>query len=159
MDPLIFITRLVVLAVFLCVGLFLFITAQKGRQCAYYDPYPYGDCLSEHKVYARSTFYLALIAVVTTEGYVRLSGGSQAGVFLFIHLALALPFLTTLALMVFKYTGLRNRHIHKTLAYSCLVLYIGTILTGFSLLFPEVIANISTALNYCWPHKWFAPVK
>ena len=159
MDPLIFITRLVVLAVFLCVGLFLFITAQKGRQCAYYDPDPYGDCLSEHKVYARSTFYLALIAVVITEGYVRLSGGSQAGVFLFVHLALALPFLTTLALMVFKYTGLRNRHIHKRLAYSCLVLYIGTILTGFSLLFPEVIANIPTALNYCWPHKWFALVK
>lgn len=90
--------------------------------------------LYNHKRVTNTAFWLALVAVVMTETFVRLRGGVEANALFWIHLCLAIPFLVTLAILRFWLTGLKKPTTHRKLGYLCMFLFGGTLITGLTLL-------------------------
>ena len=150
MEIIIAIMRWLVVLCFVAVGGYLWLAAYLGRRCAYYEIDPFGYCLTQHNRVAKNTFYLTLVAVAITEIFVRLNGGSTAHLILFIHLGFAAPFLCALAYTAFRHTGLKRPRTHKYFAYTCVLLYIGTLISGLTLLFPEEAAVVRFFIETSW---------
>lgn len=81
-----------------------------------------------HRTYGYCTFVLTLVQIGLVEASVRTAGGASVDALLFCHLAFALPYLLTLLLLL-RFTGNRSPR-HGRLAYTCVVLFVGTIITG-----------------------------
>lgn len=90
---------------------------------------------SPHAQLANISFWLALSAIILTEVFVRLKGGSKIDTQLYIHLSFALPFFASLTILRFWITGIKNKWLHKCIAYICILTYLGTFITGMQLLF------------------------
>lgn len=87
-----------------------------------------------HRYWARMTLFAAIIATILTELTVRVAGGSHAEALLWIHLAVAAPFLSFLIALQW-FNGFRIPAMHKIFAWACLVGFFGTLATGSVLLY------------------------
>lgn len=93
------------------------------------------DVKREHVWCAGFTLWSLIFAVLFIEIKVRLGGFADRATWLILtHLFFAIPFLCALLLLRFKITGTKNLALHKKIAYTSIVLFVGTIITG-SLLF------------------------
>lgn len=94
------------------------------------------DIFISHKKYAKRTFWIAVLAVITVETVVRLNEPLYDTLF-WIHLSVfAIPCFLLLALIRFKYTGLKYPKAHgKLIYYGLLPTLVGTLLTGIPLLY------------------------
>lgn len=94
------------------------------------------EILAEHQKYAKRCFWIVLLAVATIEPAVRYNHPVYDSLF-WIHLCVfAIPCFILLALVRFKYTGLKRPDIHWKLIYwGLLPTLVGTLLTGLPLLY------------------------
>ncbi|MDZ4229848.1 MAG: hypothetical protein U1C53_01800 [Candidatus Veblenbacteria bacterium] len=122
------ILRWVVVLGFLAVGYFLISAIVWGRQCAYYNPDPYGSCRVRHRREAIKTICLALAVALLAEFYAYLTG-RKAGSFVYIHMSLAILFVADLSLAIFFFTGEKWHKKHKYVVYPLLPFYVLTLLT------------------------------
>lgn len=155
MEHFITILRWLVAVGFVTVGVFLYLTARLGRGCARTDPDPLGRCLTEHEWNAKVTCWITLAVVVITETFVRLNGGSGGSTLFWWHISFAAPFLTCLWYVAFRHTGIRRPKTHRYFAYTVVVLYVGTLFTGLSLLFPGFAEVILVTFKFFGLVFWF----
>ncbi len=94
------------------------------------------EVLSEHQKYAKRCFWIVLLAVAVIEPTVRYNHPVYDFLF-WIHLCIfAIPCFILLALIRFKYTGLKRPDVHAKLIYwGLLPALIGTLFTGLPLLY------------------------
>ncbi|MBI5005142.1 MAG: hypothetical protein HZC03_00855 [Candidatus Lloydbacteria bacterium] len=89
-----------------------------------------------HRLYANDMLLSLAFAILFIEIKVRLGGFADRAPELFwTHLSFAVPFLCALLLLRFKITGTKNLSLHKKIAYTSIVLFIGTAITGSMLFF------------------------
>ncbi|MEK7493927.1 MAG: hypothetical protein AAB630_02085 [Patescibacteria group bacterium] len=76
---------------------------------------------------------LALVAgVVSVRAFAWMKGGMRHDWLYFLHLSFVIPFAVLLILLRFKITGKSEyKAYHRPLAYMCLALYLGVLVTGF----------------------------
>ena len=107
---------------------------------------------SLHKLFARLTFLMTLITVIVIEAFVRMRGGYHPTVLFWVHLfCFSVPFLATLFTLCFILTGVNNAKVHRPLGYLCLILAIGTVITGGYLLH-QLPDKTETKPNIKAPH-------
>lgn len=120
--------KLIVAAAFIGVGYMLYVTWRHAR-----NRHTDAHAIFAHRDIARKTLFATLFAVIITEVMVRVNGGVQDLHLFWVHIAFAAPFLLLLTIQQWL-TGFRTPMIHKALGYSCLVTFVGTLVTGGMLL-------------------------
>jgi hypothetical protein len=110
--------RIAVTFSFLMVSTLLFLTWKSSRR------------LSDHKSWANLSFWSTVVAILVTEGMVRLNGGVTLDPLLAIHLGFAGSFLALFLSLRFWITGLKKRRLHKVMGYTCFAVYTVTFATG-----------------------------
>lgn len=126
----------ILIAVVLVVFLYnLFQTVKHGRKYAHVFWSEEVD-LANHKKYAKRAFEIAVFAVLVVETVVRFNKPLYDTLF-WVHLCFfAIPCFVLLALIRFKYTGLKHPKVHgKFIYYGLLPALVGTLLTGIPLLY------------------------
>lgn len=108
--------------------IYAFDVSQKSRE--------YRKLLTTHEKYAKRCFWIVLLAVAVIEPTVRCNHPVYDALF-WIHLCVfAIPCFILLALVRFKYTGLKRPDVHgKFIYWGLLPTLIGTLLTGIPLLY------------------------
>lgn len=96
----------------------------------------YQKILATHEKYAKRCFWIVLLAVAVIEPTVRCNHPVYDALF-WIHLCVfAIPCFILLALVRFKYTGLKRPDVHwKFIYWGLLPTLAGTLLTGIPLLY------------------------
>jgi hypothetical protein len=130
----------IVIAIILAAFLYnLFQTARYGRQIAlvFKCNILYSCALAKHKKYAKRCFWVAVLAVLSVETIVRFLGEPLYDTLFWIHLSVfAIPCFILLALIRFKYTGLKRPDVHSRLLYWVFFpTLVGTLITGIPLLY------------------------
>ena len=93
-----------------------------------------GQGMVSHARYTNYAVWLTLLVVVLIEVAVRFGIWSQRGSLLTVHLMFAVPFLFTLLSLRFWITGHKQQYVHRIIAYACLSLFTGTLVTGVLLM-------------------------
>lgn len=89
--------------------------------------------LRSHTWWLWLTFWLTMAAVVMVEIMVQVNGGVQDKVLIVTHLRFAIPFLVTL-ILVLVFSAIRWPKMHGTFFTVSTGTYLGTLITGFVLL-------------------------
>ncbi|MDP3645501.1 MAG: hypothetical protein Q8R25_00230 [bacterium] len=123
-----FALKIGVLMLFIGVGFLLYQTRKYARM-----RFKDWRAVWTHQLFGRITLGVTILAVVLTEVMVKIAG-LQATPLFWVHLSLALPFLLILIALQWM-TGYRAPFWHKVLGYTCIIAYVGTLITGTVLLY------------------------
>lgn len=124
-DNVMFLLKCVIIILFLAVGCMLY-RARTFARMRFSSP----QSLIQHRSWTRLALWTTLGGVVLVELAVQISGGTWD----LVHLAFAIPFLLFLIGLQWLH-GFRMPALHKTLGYTCLAAYVGTLATGSILLY------------------------
>lgn len=88
------------------------------------------EAIGKHRKHANSALILVISLVGIIEIMTRSGLIGERGTLFVVHLFLAIPALTTLLVLRFWLTGIHAKRVHRPLAYACLGLFAGTVITG-----------------------------
>jgi len=91
--------------------------------------------IGRHRRYARTILFFLLVSVALIELMVRIKGGVAVSDALFHwHIAMAILFLASIALLNGSFSGLKSKRFHGLIAYASLCLFLGTVGTAIPII-------------------------